>query len=93
MQFSRTFPSTNDHAPCSQARLTVLPVFFFPSGPQLVRQHIRGGALERSGIKAIYVAPMKALAQEVVSKFSQRLKPLGLVRERGGGERFISLGL
>lgn len=49
---------------------------------QLVRQHIRGGALERSGIKAIYVAPMKALAQEVVSKFSQRLKPLGLVRSR-----------
>ena len=47
---------------------------------QLVRQHIRGGALERSGIKAIYVAPMKALAQEVVSKFSHRLKALGLVR-------------
>lgn len=52
---------------------------------QLVRQHIRGGALDRSGIKAIYVAPMKALAQEVVSKFSQRLKPLGLVR--GVGEK------
>ncbi|CAN0429340.1 unnamed protein product, partial [Laminaria digitata] len=45
----------------------------------LVRQHIHGGVLERSGIKAIYVAPMKALAQEVVAKFSQRLKPLGLV--------------
>lgn len=51
--------------------------------PQLVRQHIRNGALERSGIKAIYVAPMKALAQEVVAKFSQRLKPLGLVRRVG----------
>lgn len=48
---------------------------------QLVRQHIRNGALERGGIKAIYVAPMKALAQEVVAKFSQRLKPLGLVRD------------
>ncbi len=47
---------------------------------QLVRQHIHGGTLERGGIKAIYVAPMKALAQEVVSKFSKRLKPLGLVR-------------
>lgn len=49
---------------------------------QLVRQHITGGALERSGIKAIYVAPMKALAQEVVAKFSQRLKPLGLVSKQ-----------
>lgn len=45
-----------------------------------MRQHIRGGALDRTGMKAIYVAPMKALAQEVVTKFSKRLKPLGLVR-------------
>ena len=33
----------------------------------------------------MYTAPMKALAQEVVSKFSERLKPLGLqVREYTG---------
>ncbi|CAM9807850.1 unnamed protein product, partial [Scytosiphon promiscuus] len=57
---------------------------------QLVRQHIRGGALERGGIKAIYVAPMKALAQEVVSKFSQRLKPLGLVVREYTGDMQLS---
>ena len=31
------------------------------------------------GKKVIYIAPMKALAQEVVEKFSQRLRPLNLV--------------
>ena len=36
-------------------------------------------------IKAVYVAPMKALAQEVVTKFSERLEPLGMtVREFTG---------
>lgn len=35
--------------------------------------------------KIVYVAPMKALAAEVTSKFSQKLKPLGLtVREFTG---------
>jgi DEAD/DEAH box helicase len=43
-----------------------------------------GGTLE-TGRKAIYIAPMKALAQEVVEKFSSKLKPLGLiVRELTG---------
>jgi len=38
-----------------------------------------------SGKKVIYIAPMKALAQEVVEKFSQRLRPLKLeVRELTG---------
>lgn len=33
----------------------------------------------------MYIAPMKALAQEVVDKFSERLSPLGLiVRELTG---------
>lgn len=45
----------------------------------LIRDHIVGGKIEKSLIKAIYIAPMKALAQEVVAKFSERLKPLGLV--------------
>jgi activating signal cointegrator complex subunit 3 len=35
--------------------------------------------LDRSQFKAIYIAPMKALAQEVVTKFSASLKPLGIV--------------
>ena len=31
------------------------------------------------GQKIVYIAPMKALAQEVVEKFSTKLKPLGMV--------------
>lgn len=35
--------------------------------------------------KVVYIAPMKALAQEVVEKFSSKLKPLGMiVRELTG---------
>ena len=38
-----------------------------------------------TGDKVVYIAPMKALAQEVVEKFSSKLKPLGLiVRELTG---------
>ena len=38
-----------------------------------------------TGRKVIYIAPMKALAQEVVEKFSDKLKPLRLiVRELTG---------
>lgn len=36
------------------------------------------GTME-TGKKVVYIAPMKALAQEVVEKFSSKLKPLGLV--------------
>ena len=44
----------------------------------------RSEALE-TGQKVVYIAPMKALAQEVVEKFSSKLKPLGLiVRELTG---------
>ena len=32
-----------------------------------------------AGKKIVYIAPMKALAQEVVEKFSSKLKPLGMV--------------
>lgn len=51
-----------------------------------VRQSIQhGGEIDRSAIKAIYIAPMKALCQEVVDKFSERLKPMQLkVREFTG---------
>jgi len=38
-----------------------------------------------TGVKVIYIAPMKALAQEIVEKFSSKLKPLRLiVRELTG---------
>ena len=43
------------------------------------------GKLPREELKVIYVAPMKALAQEIVAKFSSRLNRLGLtVRELTG---------
>lgn len=32
-----------------------------------------------AGKKIVYIAPMKALAQEVVETFSSKLKPLGMV--------------
>ena len=50
-----------------------------------VSLHYENGVINKQNIKIIYVAPMKALAQEVVEKFSDRLKPLGLiVRELTG---------
>ncbi len=42
------------------------------------------------GFKAVYVAPMKALAQEVVSKFKDRLDPLGLVVKENTGDMQLS---
>ena len=42
-----------------------------------VAQHMSGGTINRADFKVVYVAPMKALAAEVTSSFSKRLKPLG----------------
>ena len=36
------------------------------------------GVLNREELKMVYIAPMKALAQELVGKFSKSLAPLGL---------------
>ncbi|CAG0888066.1 unnamed protein product [Darwinula stevensoni] len=51
-----------------------------------IRQHLDpDGTIKKDSFKIIYVAPMKALAAEVVEKFSQRLAPLGLqVKELTG---------
>lgn len=50
-----------------------------------IGQHFKDGVLRKEEFKIIYVAPMKALAQEMVSNFSKRLSPLGLkVREFTG---------
>ena len=44
---------------------------------QHVKQHINEeGMLDLGAVKAVYIAPMKALAQEIVAKFSERLAPL-----------------
>jgi activating signal cointegrator complex subunit 3 len=53
---------------------------------QLVKQHITNGVLNKQGIKAIYIAPMKALCQEVVEKFGERLEPLGMVVKEFTGD-------
>ena len=43
------------------------------------------GIIDRDAFKIIYVAPMKALAQEIVTKFGKRLQSLGIaVRELTG---------
>ena len=34
--------------------------------------------LNREKLKMVYIAPMKALAQEIVAKFAKALAPLGL---------------
>ena len=55
---------------------------------QQVAQCMEHGVLDREALKVVYVAPMKALAQEVVAKFGKSLAPLGLqarVRARGLG--------
>lgn len=50
-----------------------------------IGQHYQDGVLRKEEFKIIYIAPMKALAQEMVTNFSQRLQPLGLqVRELTG---------
>lgn len=44
-----------------------------------VGQHIVDGVLDKDMFKIVYVAPMKALAQEVQEKFQKKLAPLGIV--------------
>ena len=59
------------------ARLSdISPNFLITRARQLISTHVRDGKLERESLKAIYVAPMKALAQEVVATFGERLAPL-----------------
>jgi len=60
---------------------------------RLVKTHMMvGDVIDKAALKAVYIAPMKALAQEVVAKFSERLAPLGLtVREFTGTFTFMVL--
>lgn len=44
-----------------------------------IGQHIVHGVLQRDVFKIVYVAPMKALAQEVQATFQKRLQPLGII--------------
>jgi activating signal cointegrator complex subunit 3 len=50
-----------------------------------IRKHLVDGVLRKDEFKIVYVAPMKALAAEMVANFSARLAPLGIaVRELTG---------
>ncbi|VDI49942.1 activating signal cointegrator complex subunit 3 [Mytilus galloprovincialis] len=50
-----------------------------------IKQHISQGVIKKDEFKIIYVAPMKALAAEMVRNFGTRLEPLGIsVRELTG---------
>jgi len=44
-----------------------------------IRQNIIDGVLRKDAFKIVYIAPMKALAAEMVANFSKRLEPLGIV--------------
>ncbi|XP_078001399.1 activating signal cointegrator 1 complex subunit 3-like [Glandiceps talaboti] len=50
-----------------------------------LKQHIQQGVIKKDEFKIVYVAPMKALAAEMVRNFGGRLAPLGVsVRELTG---------
>ena len=53
---------------------------------RLIQLHRKNGTyIDKESFKIIYVAPMKALAAEIVRKFTSRLKPLNIqVRELTG---------
>ncbi|XP_071491238.1 activating signal cointegrator 1 complex subunit 3-like [Diadema antillarum] len=46
---------------------------------QEVRKHVQQGVIKKDEFKIVYVAPMKALAAEMVRNFGTRLAPLGLL--------------
>ncbi len=50
-----------------------------------IEEHLVGRKIDFTAFKIVYIAPMKALASEIVAKFSSRLSPLGInVREYTG---------
>ncbi|XP_030371420.1 activating signal cointegrator 1 complex subunit 3 [Scaptodrosophila lebanonensis] len=44
-----------------------------------IRSHLENGVINRDEFKIVYIAPMKALAAEMVDNFSKRLKSLNIV--------------
>jgi activating signal cointegrator complex subunit 3 len=57
---------------------------------QLVKSFVYPNGIDTKGFKIIYIAPMKALAQEVVAKFTKRLSPLGIVVREYTGDMQLS---
>lgn len=58
-----------------------------------IRSHTDQGVIHREQFKIVYVAPMKALAAEMVGNFGKRLAPLGIsVRELTGDMQLTKSG-
>lgn len=55
-----------------------------------IRQNIINGVLKKDDFKIVYIAPMKALASEMVANFSKRLEPLGIVVKELTGDIQLS---
>ncbi|XP_014672686.1 PREDICTED: activating signal cointegrator 1 complex subunit 3-like [Priapulus caudatus] len=50
-----------------------------------IKKHIHQGVIKKDDFKVVYIAPMKALAAEMVRNFGQKLEPLGIqVKELTG---------
>lgn len=55
-----------------------------------IRSHLENGLINRDQFKIVYIAPMKALAAEMVDNFSKRLKDLGIVVKELTGDMQLS---
>ncbi|XP_037940900.1 activating signal cointegrator 1 complex subunit 3 [Teleopsis dalmanni] len=55
-----------------------------------IRLHIENGIINRDQFKIVYIAPMKALAAEMVENFSKRLKSLNIVVRELTGDMQLS---
>eukprot|EP01104_Vermistella_antarctica_P009338 TRINITY_DN238_c1_g1_i2.p1 TRINITY_DN238_c1_g1~~TRINITY_DN238_c1_g1_i2.p1 ORF type:complete len:2228 (-),score=554.58 TRINITY_DN238_c1_g1_i2:294-5987(-) len=55
-----------------------------------IRQHIRDGYIHKDEFKVVYVAPMKALAAEMVRGFGKRLASLGIVVKEYTGDMSLT---
>jgi activating signal cointegrator complex subunit 3 len=55
-----------------------------------IKKHFVEGVLRKDEFKIVYIAPMKALAAEMVENFSKRLEPLGIVVKELTGDMQLS---
>ena len=53
-------------------------------------QYIQNGKIQKDNFKMVYIAPMKALVNEIVGNFTKRLEPLGLVVKELTGDSQLS---
>lgn len=77
--FNTAFSSAENMLVCAPTGAGKTNIAMLTLLQQIKRNINPEGVIDKTAWKAVYIAPMKALAQEVVTKFSERLKPLGLV--------------